>query len=58
METVSKIKLHINTSHAFPPYLFAYSYRLFEKFNRAPLALFGLGRGRGGGKLAPPKGFC
>ena len=36
-ETVTEIKLHIKTSPAFHLHLFAYSYRLFEKFNRAPL---------------------
>ena len=34
---LTKIKLHIRTSPAFPLCLSAYSYRLINKFNRAPL---------------------
>ena len=38
METVTEIKLHMKTRPAFPLYLFVYSYRLLEKFNREPLS--------------------
>ena len=34
---LTKIKLHMKSSPAFPIFLSAYSYRLFEKFNRDPL---------------------
>ena len=37
MEIVTKIKLQIKQAPAFPLFMFAYSYRLFKKFNRASL---------------------
>ena len=51
METVTKIKLHMETSLASSLCLFANSYRLFKKFNRAPLnySLEALCRFPGGG---------
>ena len=37
IETLTKIKFYIKTSPAFQLCLFAYSYCLFEKINKAPL---------------------
>ena len=51
MEIVTKIKLQIKQAPAFPIFMFAYSYRPFEKFNRASLSysLKALFRFPGGG---------
>ena len=40
MEIVAKIKLQIKQAPPFPLFMFAYSYRLFKKFNRASLNYF------------------
>ena len=51
MEIVTKIKLKIKQAPASPLFMFAYSYRLFKKFNRASLnySLKALFRLPGGG---------
>ena len=51
MEIVAKIKLQIKQAPPFPLFMFEYSYRLFEKFNRASLiySLEALCRLPGGG---------
>ena len=51
MEMVTKIKLQIKQAPAFPLFMFAYSYRLFKKFNKASLnySLKALFRLPGGG---------